>query len=247
MNTAKEMGRHEIKYYIEPALVHPILDYARKYVEYDNYAKSQPDHLYTVRSLYYDSPDLDFYWEKLDGIKVRRKLRIRTYNTRDKNSTAFLEIKRRYNSTIVKERAQYPFDAVVKMMKNPEQVKIDDSTTSEGSLVLGKWIDNIIRWQLEPTMMVVYERQPFVGLYDDDNRSRLTIDYNLRVGVISAVNDMFDDSDLIPITSNLCILEMKYNHFMPKWMRGLVKEMRLSQQSISKYCIGVQESVFSNS
>jgi len=30
-----------------------------------------------VTSLYYDTPDLRFYWEKIDGLRFRRKLRIR--------------------------------------------------------------------------------------------------------------------------------------------------------------------------
>lgn len=34
---------------------------------------------YPVWSVYYDSSDLRFYWEKIEGLKFRRKLRIRRY------------------------------------------------------------------------------------------------------------------------------------------------------------------------
>jgi len=36
---------------------------------------------YDISSLYYDSPDFRLYWEKVDGIKTRRKLRIRRCKT----------------------------------------------------------------------------------------------------------------------------------------------------------------------
>jgi hypothetical protein len=39
------------------------------------------DGRYALTSLYYDSPDLVYYWAKVDALKVRRKLRIRHYET----------------------------------------------------------------------------------------------------------------------------------------------------------------------
>ncbi|MBQ2599838.1 VTC domain-containing protein [bacterium] len=33
--------------------------------------------------MYYDTQDYRFYWEKVDGLKYRRKLRIRQYETKE--------------------------------------------------------------------------------------------------------------------------------------------------------------------
>jgi len=60
-------------------------------VDFD--ANAGRDGSYKVASLYYDSPDLRCYWEKLDVEKVRRKLRVRTYGERPE--WAFMEIKGR--------------------------------------------------------------------------------------------------------------------------------------------------------
>lgn len=76
----------------------------RKYAAFDPFVPKNTDH-YTVKTLYLDTPDLLYYYEKMDGLKVRKKLRIRTYG--DDHSTAFLEIKRRYIDIVVKERAKY--------------------------------------------------------------------------------------------------------------------------------------------
>lgn len=48
---------------------------------------------YLVRSLYFDTPDEKDYNEKLDGIELRRKLRLRTYAPSE--GKAYLELKQK--------------------------------------------------------------------------------------------------------------------------------------------------------
>ena len=246
MKTPTRLGRNEIKYYIEPVMVPIILNQCRAHITHDEHALNRPNFQYTIRSLYYDSPRLDFYWEKMDGIKVRRKLRIRTYNTYENDSVAFLEIKRRYGTAVVKERAKYNFDEIVKIMSSPEQIWLTYEQSADHSLVLGKWVDNIVRWSLEPTMLIVYEREPYVGRYKDENDVRVTFDFNVRARYTETPADIFDERHLTPVVTNLVILELKFNHFMPKWMRQMVQHMNLQQRSISKYCMGVDEGIFNN-
>ena len=62
---------------------------------------------YGLTSLYYDSPDFRFYWEKVDGIKFRRKLRIRCYAAAEPltpQTPVFVEIKQRHNRVTQKRR-----------------------------------------------------------------------------------------------------------------------------------------------
>ncbi|MDZ7371752.1 MAG: polyphosphate polymerase domain-containing protein [candidate division KSB1 bacterium] len=244
MNTPVPKGRNELKYYIAPETVFPLLDYCRPYIEHDEYALRMPDRRYTVRSLYYDSPRLDFYWEKIDGLKIRRKLRIRSYNQLTENSPAFLEIKRRYGTAVVKERAKYDYKEIVKIMSSPENIWLTYEQSTNGSLVLGKWLDNLIRWNLEPTVLIAYEREAYVGRFDDENNVRLTIDYNVRARVTESIEELFAEDNFTYLTGNYLILELKYNNYMPKWMRGLVLELNLQQQSISKYCMGIYQEFF---
>lgn len=246
MKKPTRYGRNEIKYYIKPSMVHPILDQCRTFVEHDEHALNRPDYRYTIRSLYYDSPKLDFYWEKVDGIKVRRKLRIRSYNEYTKDSVAFLEIKRRYGTSIVKERAKYNFDEIVEIMSDPEKIWLTYEQSANHSLVLGKWVDNIVRWSLEPTILVTYEREPYVGRFNDENDVRLTLDYNVRARYTESPAEIFNEDNMTPVVSDRVILELKFNHFMPKWMRQMVQSMNLKQLSISKYCMGVDEGIFNN-
>lgn len=64
---------------------------------------------YGVWSLYYDSPpELRFYWEKIEGLKFRRKLRIRHYGdpvgVTDDSPPVCVEIKQRVNRVTQKRR-----------------------------------------------------------------------------------------------------------------------------------------------
>ncbi len=65
---------------------------------------------YTVRSIYFDTYKLDYYYEKRMGIKLRKKIRIRSYNDlayyEDKNPPVFLEVKRKTDNFISKNRSQ---------------------------------------------------------------------------------------------------------------------------------------------
>jgi hypothetical protein len=55
---------------------------------------------YPVCSLYYDSASLRYYWEKIEGLRFRRKLRVRAYGERHElhdDTPVFIEIKQRVN------------------------------------------------------------------------------------------------------------------------------------------------------
>lgn len=64
-------NRYEIKYLVDVA----DLEVLRRHLV----GRLDPDAAYGVWSLYYDTPQLRFYWEKVEGLRFRRKLRIRHY------------------------------------------------------------------------------------------------------------------------------------------------------------------------
>ena len=82
---------------------------------------------YGVWSVYYDTPRLRFYWEKIEGLRFRRKLRIRHYGDRftvDDDTTVFVEIKQRVNRVTQKRRVALPYRqalATVRRAAMPEE------------------------------------------------------------------------------------------------------------------------------
>src|SRR5688572_5539744 len=79
-STLHAFNRYEIKY-VMPAVAVPRLraELARR-LDVDSHGAGGRG--YGVWSLYYDTRDLRFYWEKVEGLRFRRKLRIRHYGDR---------------------------------------------------------------------------------------------------------------------------------------------------------------------
>ncbi len=73
-----------------------------------------------------------------------------------------------------------------------------------------------------------------------NERVRLTIDYNVRTLYAPRLTDLFTNECLMPATDKSCILELKFDEFMPKWMRRLVQEIQVRPESISKYSMGIE-------
>jgi hypothetical protein len=70
---------------------------------------ASPAGSYPLASLHYDTADHRSYWEKIDGIKFRRKLPIQSYDPAPEPSTSLLvEFKQRVNRVTQKRRIVTP-------------------------------------------------------------------------------------------------------------------------------------------
>ncbi len=231
-------ARYEIKYLVPRMLNGQIREAISPYVELDPYSRKEKEYSYTVRSLYYDTAQFDYHFEKLDGLEVRKKLRIRTYNNYKEQRTAFFEIKRRYNQVIVKERAELPIKKAKAFIYQPDLDFAAEIKDRIKRAVIAKFLYNYMQDALEPKLLVVYEREAYVGM---QNRSeRVTFDKNLRFLFEPELDEIFADDGFIYRFEPYFILELKFNGFMPKWMRRLTRQFSLSALSISKYCSGIE-------
>ena len=70
--------RHEWKYAVSRMEYLAIRQRIRTLMQTDPH--TGPDGTYRIRSVYFDDPDDHALWEKLDGVRVREKFRIRWYN-----------------------------------------------------------------------------------------------------------------------------------------------------------------------
>ena len=70
----------------------------------DDFARDFQNNEYFVRSLYFDSPSSFNFYEKIDGIKKRKKFRLRTYDKKFGESALFIEQKGRNVNRVFKHR-----------------------------------------------------------------------------------------------------------------------------------------------
>ena len=70
---------------------------------------------YQVTSLYYDTVDHKAYWDKIEGHRNRRKLRVRIYGNHlvTPETPCFVEIKHRLDRTLRKRRSLVPYRVAV--------------------------------------------------------------------------------------------------------------------------------------
>src|SRR6185295_18065814 len=115
-------NRYEIKYLVPREVLDDLRDDLRRRLDIDGYSAGGG---YGVWSLYYDTPQLRFYWEKIEGLRFRRKLRLRHYgspHTLTDDTPVYVEIKQRVNRVTQKRRIALPYREAQRLCDGREPV-----------------------------------------------------------------------------------------------------------------------------
>ena len=205
------------------------------FVRPDKHVLKKPNHTYTVRSIYFDNPDLLFYREKIEGVPFRLKLRIRGYNDAASKAPIFLEIKRKHRVPMTKNRAPFPFEVVKGILQGPHehpQGELFKKLSHEDDYK--RFVYQLHKGNLSPTVLVVYDREPYEAR--DDHSIRITFDKNLRSHALPKIDELYTD-DLKAAMKDHFILEVKYDKVYPEWMLAICNAFGLRQTAASKYCM----------
>jgi SPX domain protein involved in polyphosphate accumulation len=229
------MLRYERKYYVPNNQLNGLRKRLLPFLRPDAYSKVTEDGLtqYTVRSIYYDTPLMDFYYEKMEGLENRNKFRIRVYDDYQPGNVAFLEIKQKLGSRIKKFRSTLEIENVKNILKEGDIGKYIKSRPKDAS----KFMYHYYRNSLKPVTLVVYDREAYHGKFDSG--VRITFDKNVRTAIYPKLEDIYNESTLKPITPDFFILEIKYFFDFPTWARSIVEEFNLRLEAISKYSTGI--------
>lgn len=260
--------RHELKYLIDEATFQHLYFTCRAILHGDRNANSRgSDGLrsYNIRSLYFDDPFKRAVFEKLAGVDNRHKFRIRIYN--DSDLVIHLEKKIKSNSLsrklccrltraqvdgllagdpeVLLENRAAPAVPAAETMRGRRSGRAENSAASVADQhnldsetdLLHEFYAEIRTQLLGPTLLVDYERLPLVW---PDGNVRMTFDRNLSTGIYR--QDLWDaGAGLQPVLEpGSLILEVKYDHFLPDFIRLLLPVAGVSLISMSKYaqCAG---------
>jgi SPX domain protein involved in polyphosphate accumulation len=231
LDALRTFNRFELKYVVTNREIAKLRPEIAAYMERDPHAGA--DGRYTLSSLYYDTPSRDCFWAKLDGLRFRRKLRIRHYEQPAPlldETPVFVEIKQRVDRVTQKRRAVLPYADALGLCD--ERIVPDHEARDEA--VVNETFELVVRHNLEPACITTYQREPWVGgTYDPG--LRVTIDSDLRY----RVNDLWLDSKnpgkcMFP--AQYAVLEIKANDRVPYWLTHLVARHNLQLTRMSKYC-----------
>ena len=183
---------------------------------------------YFIRSLYFDTYEDKSLYEKLNGVPLRHKYRIRFYN--HDPSVIKLENKiKKYNSS-TKLVTNLTKDEVEKIINR----QYDFLRDSDDPLKIS-FYQEIVSEGYIPKTVVDYIRTPFI--YPHGN-VRITIDSNIRspVGQIG-IHDLFNPNTptVSVFPDERCVLEIKYDEFLPTFIREITQVDGAMTSSMSKY------------
>lgn len=229
--------RHEYKYLIPDSVLPKFRNDLIPFLEHDKHAAKKENKGYLVRSIYFDNRKLEYYHEKVEGIKVRRKVRIRGYNYTEGKNLIFLEIKKKYENYIYKNRSPLNYEDLDTLFETGDVERfINEKYANEKSIDDGKrFFYHYINKSLRPVILVVYNREAFACRFDD--RLRITFDKDLRYHPFPSLNDLFLDNNLDKALPNETIIEIKFKHSIPVWLQNIINKYELKRQSVSKYVI----------
>lgn len=178
---------------------------------------------YSIRSLYFDDDFDSALREKLDGVNVRDKFRIRFYN----GDTCFirLEKKSKVNGLCGKQSARISAEEAQMIVDGNLSWMMD----SPDPLVRELYIR--MKQGLKPKVIVDYTREPFVF---PAGNVRVTIDSNIRTGT-DCRNFLKPDCVTIPTASSPTILEVKWDEYLPDLVRDAVSLENRRAGAYSKY------------
>ena len=182
---------------------------------------------YEIRSLYFDTPDDQDFVDKVDGLELRRKIRLRTYSPQ--SDFAVLEMKQKEGPYQRKRSLRLRREDAERLCRGdyrPLQ-SYEDSFAAE---CYGLMHCRCYR----PKAVVEYRRQAFVAR---ENHIRITLDS--RITATESSFDVF--SKHLPMYAVMdpfqMVLEVKYNGFLLSYLKDLLDLVERSELSVSKYCL----------
>ena len=213
--------RHELKQEITYADMLALRQRLKTVMKIDSHAT---DGRYEIRSLYFDNLNDKALREKIDGINIREKFRIRYYN--GDISLMKLEKKSKRNGLCLKESVSITSKQTEALL-NGNYIWMKDSDES-----LIKELYSKMKYDgLRPKTIVDYIREPFIFA---PGNVRITLDYNIRTGM-SCIDFLNNASITVPIANNPMILEIKWDEYLPDIIKDIIQLNSGRIGAFSKY------------
>lgn len=182
------------------------------------------DGRYEIRSLYFDNLEDKALREKLDGVNIREKFRMRYYN----GDVSFIQLEKK------SKRGNLGKKESALLTEKEARAVVDGSYEWMGeheSPLVQELYRKITIQGLRPRTIVDYTREAYI--YSPGN-VRVTIDYNIRSGL--GYTDFLDsECPMVPVAASPIILEVKWDNWLPDIIRDAIQLKDCRSIAFSKY------------
>lgn len=215
--------RHELKYQVDYGSYLALRSRLRPVMKRDVHIR--PDGRYLIRSIYFDNLNDKALREKVNGVNLREKFRIRCYN--DDFSFLTLEKKQKCGNLTKKLSAPITEEQCRSLLKGDTAWMMES-----GEGLIRELYCKMLLSGLRPRVLVSYLREPYV--YPAGN-VRVTFDSLLRTSLWSG--SFLDPPIGAPAmkTPGDLVLEVKYDAFLPEVISDLLQIEGVRQRAFSKY------------
>lgn len=219
MGSGNVFQRYEYKYQITQAQKEILLDAMEGRMIPDAFGKS------SIRNLYLDTDDYRLIRTSLEQPLYKEKLRIRSYGPAGKDSTVFLELKKKYDSIVYKRRVG---------MSLPDAMACTAGPAPLPDTQIGREIQFAMDFygSLHPTAYLSYDREAFFDA--GGSGFRVTFDDNIRCRR-DRLRLTEEPSGSLLLPKGTVLMELKIQEAMPLWMARLLSENGICKTTFSKY------------
>ena len=217
--------RNELKFLVDQAQYRQLRAVLRGLLPYDAHAGGNGG--YHIRSLYFDDLYQTAYRQKMAGVEVRKKYRVRIYNCA--SGPIALECKHKNGAYIYKESVPLTAAQYTALCRG------------DCRFLLGKAQPMAARFFVEsraavlrPRVIVAYDREAFVN---DVGTVRITFDKDITA--MDPGQDLFDPraAGYHVLPPGQMILEVKFTGILPEYIQTIFHAYSFVRTSASKFCL----------
>ena len=220
-----EVLRQERKYLIDQATMYRLSFELGQVMHMDSHGSSTG---YIIRSLYFDSLMDRDYFEKGEGVEIRRKIRLRNYGP--DCDFAMLEMKQKQGANQKKRSLRLEREEALRLSRGDLSVLL-----TKHSGFADECFYVMHQHAYRPKCVVTYQRKAFVA---KENSTRITFDHHI-MGTETSYN-IFDPkiNENYILDPSLAVLEVKFNGFLLGYIKKILNDVDKSETSVSKYYLG---------
>lgn len=221
--------RYELKYLLTPAQKETVLAAMEPYMKLDKYGRT------TIRNLYYDTDTYLLIRRSIEKPAYKEKLRIRSYSQAGKDSTVFVELKKKYKHVVYKRR--------ISLSNRDAMAWLSGEKHCDQHTQIANEIDYFMELYgtLQPTVFLSYEREAYYC--KDGTDFRVTFDDTIlcRQDDLSLESEVYG-TEILP--EGMTLMEIKCSGGIPLWMTQVLSKEKIYKTSFSKYGTAYRTLIF---
>ncbi|MBE6940254.1 MAG: polyphosphate polymerase domain-containing protein [Ruminococcaceae bacterium] len=221
--------RYELKYLLTEAQKEQILQEMALHMKPDPYGET------VIRNVYYDTEDYRLIRRSMEKPRYKEKIRLRSYRRVGKQSSVFVELKKKYHGVVYKRRASVPQEEAFRWLGGDRSCRPETQIGAEVDYFLSYY------GPLRPALFLSYRREAYFS--KEDPNFRVTFDDTIlcRQRDISLDSEVYG-TELLP--EGKVLMEIKCAGGMPLWMTHLLSRQQVYKTSFSKYGTAYEKLIY---